>query len=151
MCGVDTFDIEGRIGFGIAKLLCFFQHFREVALALSHFGENKVAGAVDDTGQPLNGIRGETFTQRLDDGNATGDSAFVGNNHALLAGCFKNGVAVHGDQCLVGCHYMLAILDGVKHQFQRRIETTDQLHNDVDVGVFGNVEHILADFDVVFF
>lgn len=47
-----------------------------------------------------------------------------------------------GDQCLVGGHNMLAVLDGGEHQLTGGIDTADQLHQDIDIRIGGHGEDI---------
>jgi len=51
--GVYTLDIEGRVGLGVAERLGLGQHLVEARAAVAHLGQDEVAGAVDDAGQPL--------------------------------------------------------------------------------------------------
>src|SRR5690606_23159101 len=147
---VNTFNVEGRISFGITQLLCFFQHFREITFALAHLGQNKVAGTVNDTGQPVNGVCRQTFTQSLDDRDTTSHRTFIGNGYALLARGFKNSVAVNSNQRLVGGDYVLAVFDGLQHQIQSRIKATHQLDYNINVRITCHVKHISADPDSAF-
>src|SRR3546814_16110487 len=48
MCGVDAFDIEGRIRFRIAQTLRFSQYVAKRQAARPHFGQEEIGGAVDD-------------------------------------------------------------------------------------------------------
>ncbi len=140
--GIDAFDVEGRVGFGIAQRLGFGQHVGEGAAFFTHFGEDEVAGAVDDAGQPVDAVGRQTFADRLDHRDTTGHCGFEGNDNPLLARLGKDLVTVHGDQRLVGGHHVLAILDGLEHQVTRHGVATDQLDDNVDLRVARNVEHI---------
>ena len=54
-------------------------------------------------------------------------------------------VAVHSDQCLVRSDHMLAILDGLEHQFLGYRVAADQLDNDVDFRVVHDIEDVGGD------
>jgi len=51
--GVHAFDVEGRIGFGVAQALGFLEHHVKVQALVAHLGQDEVGGAVDDAGDPL--------------------------------------------------------------------------------------------------
>src|SRR5690606_4108580 len=140
--GVDTFDIEGRIGFGVAKCLGFLEHVPEGPALLAHLAEDEVAGAVDDAGQPVDAVGRQTFADRLDDRDAAGNRRFEGDDHALLAGTGEDLVAMHGDQRLVGGNHVLAVVDGLEYQFLGQGVAADQLDDDVDLGVIDQFEDI---------
>ena len=53
---VYTLNIEGGVGLGITQCLRLFQHIGKVTSLVAHLGEDKVAGAVDNTGEPLDSI-----------------------------------------------------------------------------------------------
>src|ERR1035441_1889446 len=46
--GIDPFDINSWVCFGITQFLCHFQDLSEIRPFLSHPGEDIVAGAVQD-------------------------------------------------------------------------------------------------------
>ena len=73
--GVDAFDVERRIGLGIPERLCVGERLRKV-VTRRHLREDVVRRAVDDSGNPVDRVAGESFAQRLDDRNAAGDRAF---------------------------------------------------------------------------
>src|SRR5690606_3293275 len=145
----DAFHVEGRIGFGIAKRLGFGQYVIEGTALVAHFGENEVAGTVDDARHPLDAVGRQAFAQRLDDRNATGHRCLVGHHHALLPGSGEDLVAVHGDQCLVGGDHVLAVGNGFHDDLQRHVITTDQLDNDVDVRIACQRQRIVTYLDAV--
>ena len=58
MSGVRTFDVEGRIGFGVTQALSFFEHIVETASGITHGREDEVAGSVDDAGDRRDAVGG---------------------------------------------------------------------------------------------
>ncbi len=48
-----AFDVEGRIGLGVAEALGFLEHYFKVQALVAHLGQDEVGGAVDDAGNPL--------------------------------------------------------------------------------------------------
>ncbi|MCY1356691.1 hypothetical protein D9M69_431510 [compost metagenome] len=143
--GVDAFDVEGRVGLGVAQGLGFLQHVLEGAAFLAHFGEDEVAGAVDDAGQPVDAVGREAFADRLDHRDAAGHGGLEGDHDALLAGLGEDLVAVHGDQRLVGGDHVLAVLDGFEDQLAGLGVATDQLDDDVDFRVVDQLENVRGD------
>ena len=102
---------------------------------VAHLGEDEVGGAVDDAGDPLDAVGGEALAQRLDDRDAAGHRRLEGDHHALLLRGGEDLVAVHGEQRLVGGDHVLAVGDGLQHQFLGDAVAADQLDDDVDLRV----------------
>ena len=92
--GIDAFDIEGRIGFGIAQALRLLQHGVEIQALVAHFGQDEIGGAVDDAGNPLDAVGRQAFAQRLDDRDAAGNRRLERHHHALVLRGLENLVAV---------------------------------------------------------
>ena len=141
---VDAFDVEGRIGFGVTQGLRLGEYVFEGATLLTHFGEDEVAGAVDDPGNPVDAVGGQAFTDRLDHRDATGHGRFERHDDALLASLGENFITVNGDKCLVRGDHMLAILDGLEYQLAGNGVAAHQLYDDVDLRVRGHFEHIVG-------
>src|SRR5690606_17010919 len=76
---------------------------------------------------------------------STRHSGFEGDDDALLAGLREDLVAMHGDQCLVGGHHVLAILDGLEHQLLGNGVATDELDDDIDFRVVDQLEDVGGD------
>src|SRR5476649_1508491 len=146
--GVDALDVEGRIGFRVTQLLRLFQRRVEVQALVAHLGQDEIGGAVDDPGQPLDAVGRQALAQRLDDGDAAGHRRLEGHHHALFLGGGEDLVAMHGQQRLVGGDDMLAVGDGLQHQFARQLVAADQLHDDVDVRVVDDLEGVVNDPDI---
>jgi hypothetical protein len=142
--GVDAFDVEGRVGFGIAQRLRFLQHLGEGQALVAHLGKDEVGGAVDDAGQPLDAVGREAFAQRLDDGDAAGNGGFEGDHHALLLRGGEDLIAMHGQQRLVGGDHVLAVFDGLEHQLLGHAVAADQFDDDVDLGVGDDGEGVVG-------
>ena len=130
---VESANVERRVCLGIAERLRFLDGIVEGKPRIAHPGEDEVAGAIDDAGQPADLIGGQPFAQGLDDGDADGHRAFVGDGDALRTGGGEDFLAVHGQQGFVGGDDVLAVSDGVEHQMTRRRAAADSLDDDVDV------------------
>ncbi len=83
---VIAFDVESRIGFGIAEPLGFLQAGLEGQAFLLHLGQDVVAGAVHDAVDAGNRVAGQRFAQRLDDRNTAGNSGLIVQQRAILFG-----------------------------------------------------------------
>ena len=62
---IDAFDVEGRIGLGVAETLRFLEHGRRSSGPCRAFGEDEVGRPVDDPGDPLDAVGGQPFAQAL--------------------------------------------------------------------------------------
>ena len=147
MRGVDAFDVEGRVGFGVAQLLRLLEHGGEVEALVAHLGQDEVGGAVDDAGQPVDAVGGQAFAQRLDDRDAAGHRRFERDHDALGLRGGKDFVAVHGQQRLVGGDHVLAVGDRLQHQRARLVVAADQFDDDVDFRIVDDVERVGDDLD----
>ncbi len=130
-----TFDIETRIGLGIAQALRFLEAFRERQLVLLHPGEDVVAGAVEDAVDALERVAGHSFAQGLHDRNGAADRRFEIQRDVMLFRERGELDAMLGEQRLVGGD----------HRFARRqcrfdgalggiADAADQFHEHIDVG-----------------
>ena len=63
--GVDAFDIERGIGFGVTQLLGIGEHIIEIAPGVLHDRQDIIAGAIEDAVDPLEGIGGHALAQAL--------------------------------------------------------------------------------------
>src|SRR5690606_25597885 len=132
---VDAFDVEGRVRFRVAEFLGLGEHFTEVAPLLGHFGQDEVAGAVDDAGQPFHAVGREAFAQGLDDRDTARHGRLEGDANLLRFGGGEDFIAVFGDQRLVGGDYVLALFNGHKHEILGHGGAADQFHQYVDLGI----------------
>jgi hypothetical protein len=98
---VDAFDVEGRVGLGVAQALGFLQHHVEVEALVAHLGQDEVGGAVDDAGDPLDAVGGEAFAQRLDDRDAAGHRRLEGHHHARWCAAAKISVPCTASSALL--------------------------------------------------
>ena len=138
MCGIDPVNIEGRIGLGVTELLSLSEDFGKRQAARPHLGKNEIRSAVDDPGDPLDPVRGQAFTQGLDDRNTTRYGGLKCNHHATLVSRGKDGIAMHCKQRFVGRHHMFTGGNGAHHQGARNVITTNELDNNVDIGGIHN-------------
>src|SRR5262249_25373933 len=116
-----------------------FENVIERAVFVGHFCENVVRRAVDDSVDRQNPIGCKRFLERLDDWNATANTALKSYRHAGTPGRGVQFSAVNGKQCFVRGHNVFATSDCGKEQFLCGIVTTDQFDNDIDVGIICNM------------
>ena len=133
MRGVDAFDVEGGIGLRVS----------------AHFGQYEIGRAVDDAGDPLDPVGGQSFAQRFDDRNAAGDRRLERDHHALVRRRCEDFVAVLREQCLVRGDDVLAPADRVEHHRARGLDAADQLAHDVDIGMAHDDGGIVGEIDTI--
>jgi len=126
--GVEAFDVEGGVGFGIAQALGVHQAGLEGQAFEFHAGEDVVAGAVENARQPRDAVAGERLAQRLDHRDAAGRRGLESQRDALLS-------AVMGKQRLVGSDHRFAggerSLDG---GFGWTVRSADEFDQAIDLG-----------------
>ena len=118
--GVDAVNVKARISLGIAKRLRFTEHIGKIAAFAFHRRENIVAGAVEDPEHPRNLVRGSTFAQAFDHGNATGDRGFVFERDILRLCQFGKLKAMVRNHRLVGSYERTATGNRVARENERR-------------------------------
>ena len=151
---VAAADIQSGIGLGIALGLGVFQNLGKAAAADFHFGENVIAGAIENALHGVHAMRNQGFAQDADNGNAARHRRLELQLKIFLLRQFRQRLAMLGQQRLVGGHDMLAI-------FQRRLDelarhafvAADQF--DHHIGVRGRqcqrIGHPIADFKIALF
>ena len=141
---IDAFDVEGRIGLGVAQTLRFLEHGFEAQALVAHFGQDEVGRPVDDPGDPLDAVGGQPFAQGLDDRDAAGHCCFESDGDALLLRRVEDLVAVGRQQRLVGRHHVLPVFDGLEYEFLGHTVTADQLDDDIDFRIGDDREGIVG-------
>ncbi len=141
---VHALNVEGRIGLGITQTLRFFQHGVEAQALVAHLGQDEVGGAVDDAGNPLDAVCGQAFAQCLDDRDAARHRRLERDHHALVLRGLEYLVAMRCEQRLVRGDDMLAVGDGLHHQFLRHAIAADQLDDDVHFRIAHHRERIVS-------
>ena len=82
---VEAFDVEARIGFGIAERLRLLQRVG-VGCALLHPRQDEIAGAVQDAVEARQPVAGERLAKSLDDRDAAADRRLEGKLRAAFLG-----------------------------------------------------------------
>ena len=108
MPGVNAADIEVWVGFQVTQLAGLLKDRFIGQSGQLHPGKDVVAGAVHDTHHALDAVRGKTFGQGLDDRNAPGDGGLEADDGAFRLGRLGQGLAMMGQERLVGRDHVLA-------------------------------------------
>ena len=116
MRGVDPLDVERGIRLRVAEPLRLVEDVGKRGAAFAHLGQDEVARAVDDPGEPLDPVPGEPFAQRLDDRDPARHRGFERHHHPARMCGLEDRVAVHRDERLVCGDHMLAALDGLEDE-----------------------------------
>ena len=140
VCGINAFHVKRRVSFGVAQCLGFFQHIGKSPTFFTHLGQDKITGAINDAGQPVDTVASQTFTNGLDHRNTTSYSSFVTDHHALGARFGKDLITMHCQKSLVGSHNMFAVLDCSQHQFASYRLATNQFYHHINIRI-GSYRH----------
>ncbi len=98
--GVESADVFGGIGFGVALGLGFGQHFVELG-ALLHLAEDEIAGAVENAFDALDAVAGQTLLETGNHGDSAGDGCAVFEMPAPRSGQPLQLDAVIGNELFV--------------------------------------------------
>ena len=137
--GVVAFDVVGRVGFGVAFRLRFGQHIGEVGVFGGHFGKNIVRRAVDDAHDLGELVGGQRLFERLDNRDAAADTAFKAEVQIAVLGLVQQIMARFRHHFFVGRDDVFAVLDRPQDQIMRGVNAADQLADNVDFGVVGDI------------
>jgi hypothetical protein len=143
--GVYAFHIKGGICLGIAQRLRFSQHIGKLPTLVAHLGQDEIAGAINNAGQPFDTVASQALAQCLDDGDAARYRRLEAHFYAMLICKGKDLVSELGDKRLVGGDHVLAIADGGFHQLPGHCGATDKLHQNIHCRVPGHVKYIATD------
>src|SRR5947209_7967514 len=130
---VEPVDVCGRVGLGVAECLCLLQRFFEAGAGLVHLGQDVVGRAVDDADDPGDTVTGKRLTQRSQQRDRARDTRLAVEISAATAGHVVKRRPVLGEQCLVGRDHTCAALERCDYQGARRLDASDDLHDEVDV------------------
>ena len=141
---VDAVDIEGRIGFGIALVLCGLEHLAEIGACALHFGEDVIAGPVENAVNALDPIGRRAFAQSLDHGDTARNCRLELERGAAQGRLFGQRQAVVRDHRLVRGDETLARIERRACQRQRRaVRPADEFEHDIDIGPLRHSLHIV--------
>ncbi len=141
---IDSFHIKSRVGLCITTLLSLHQHIVKGAALVPHLCQYKVAGAIDYPRQPLNAVGRKSFPDRLDNRNTACDGGFECNGDTFNPRGIKNFITMLGDQRLIRRDHMLALLNGIENQLACDRGATNQLYQNIDIGIAGNRKYIFG-------
>ena len=129
--GIESVDVERRIGFGVTELLGIRENLFEVRLIAFHARENIVAGSVENAVNPVDAVANKTFTKALDDRNAAADTGFIED---VGSGFFRFGkqlFAVLGEQGFIGGDNRFSAFQSFENNRFRKCGSADEFNNDL--------------------
>ncbi len=127
-------DIRRGICFGEPERLCLRQRVREREPSRFHPVENVVARAIENAGDPIQPITGQSFLNGSNDRKASGHGGFVEQRPVLRPRQIQQLGSMLRDELLIGSDNGLAGAQGAANQIPRRLQTTDELDDDIHVG-----------------
>ena len=139
---VVAFDIEGRVGFGIAQSLRFFQYVGKRAAFFAHFAQDEIAGAVDDAGDAADAVGRQAFAQGFDDRDAARHRRFKLHHHIFFFRQRENFAAIFGQQFFIGGNDVFAVAYGFQHQLFGRFRAAEHFGYDVHFRVAHDFERV---------
>ena len=144
MRGIDTLDIESRVGLGISEPLRFGERLAKVRAGRFHFRQDVIAGAVEDAVNLGQRIGAGPFAQALHHRNPAGNRRFEFERRALGFGEFGKREAVVRDHRLVGSHDALVLTQRRTRKRQRRpVGAAHQLDHHIDILAPGELCHVV--------
>src|SRR5688572_3227208 len=120
MGGIMAFNVEGRIGLGIAEPLRIRETVLEADAFRFHARQDVVARTVQDAEDTADLVSRQRLAKRLDDGNATSYGRLIVEEKTVFLGNCRKFNAVLGKKSLVGCYDMLAGLKRCLHGCEGR-------------------------------
>ncbi len=139
---VQAFDIQRRIGLGKSGRLGLGQGLCKRDALLGDFGENVVAGAVEDPHHGVDLIGDQRFAQGFDDRHAAAHAGFEGQIHSVFGRGLQNLVAVLGQQRFVGRHHVLALAQRGQDRLFGEAFAAHHFNDDVDFRVLQDLARI---------
>ena len=131
MRGVESIDVERRIGLGVTETLGVLQDFLESEVLAFHAGEDVVAGAVQDAEDAVDAVAHEAFAQALDDRDAARYACFVEDRAAARFRRVEDLAYVVRQQRLVRRDDRLALFERTQDELAGNGRAADQLDHDV--------------------
>ncbi len=132
--GVESLDVCGRVGLGVAQGLGLLDRVSEARAGGVHLVQHVVGGAVDDAQDAPDVIPDERLAQGAQQGDGPGDRRLVVQVDIALLGRLVETRAVLGQQCLVGRDDAGAVLHRCQDQAAGRLDATDDLDDHVGPG-----------------
>ena len=104
-------------------------------IALVHFAQDVVTGAVDDAVERTNLVAGEALLQRFDNRDAARCASLKIKAHLISRSKLKQFGTIFCQECLVRRNDMLAVLERTADERARLGNTADKLHDDIDIRI----------------
>ena len=136
---VEAVNVGRGVGFRVAQGLGLRERLFKGKPLVTHGRQNKIAGAVDDAGDPFDAVGGKAFAQTLDDRNAPCHGSFIRYGHSLFGCRRENFIAMQRKKRLIGRYDMLAGGNGFKHQTLGWLNAAHYFHDDVDFRIIDQI------------
>ena len=133
--GVEPLDVGGGVALGVPEPLRLGERGAVVGTVLGHLGEDVVGRAVDDAHHAADRLAAQALAQHTDERDPAGDRGLEQQVDVAVVGRREQLGADVGEQLLVGGHDRLACPQRRDDQLARRLDATDHLDDEVDVGV----------------
>ena len=131
MRAIKAADIERRIGFGVTLGLRLFQDVAKRALLALHFGQDVIAGAVQDAVDARHVVGTKRLSERLDNRNTACNCGFEIQRYAVFFGELGKLKAVFRQHRFVRCDDVFARLKrGFDGGFGNAALPADELDKD---------------------
>ena len=132
---VKAIDIGAGVGLGVSQTLRLFQHRGKRHVALFHFGEDVVAGAVQDAVERLHAVARNALAQHRMNRDAAAHAGLHRQIDAGADGAIPDFGTASGHEFLVGSHHRLAMFDGRVENFRRYSSAAHQFGDDLHIGM----------------
>ena len=140
MSCIEAADVKRRIRFSIAEPLSFAETDFERQIFGLHAGENIVASAIENAGNALNHVSGQTLAQGLYDGYPASHRRFKIQPGAESFGESRELETMRREHRLVGRDHRDAAREGGSHRVESdSISPADQFDENVDAGRGGKL------------
>ncbi len=131
-----------RISLRVAETLRLRQHLLEGAALVRHLREDEVRGPVHDPDDPAKALAGERLLQRADEGDPAADGGLEVQVETLGVRRVEQLAAARGEQLLVRGDDRLVAIERREHEPAGWLEPSEQLADDVDLGVLDDLHRI---------
>jgi hypothetical protein len=145
MARVDAVDVQPRVSLKVAELPRFLEYLGVGETRAFHPGQDVVAGAVHDAHDSGHLVSRQAFGEGLDDRDAARDGGFKADHPPRGFGLKCQGMAVMGEESLVGGHHVAARRQGdLGRLLGSALVAAHELHEDIQAGMLRERDGILA-------
>ena len=129
--GINSLDIIGGVGLGKSLLLRIPEHHIKGSALIGHAGEDIVGRSIHDPHDRKDFIGHQSLFQGLDHRDTAADTGLETDLDPFCRRSGKDILPLLGKQGLVCRHHMLAGGNGIHDKGLGRLDTADQLDDDI--------------------